>query len=85
MCLAVPFKLIEINGTEATADRDGINRTIRVDFIKDPQPGDYVLVHAGFAIEKIAEKQAEEDLQTARELAEELRKISAEIMERYEK
>ncbi len=83
MCLAVPFRLIRINGNEALADRSGVSRNVRVDFIKDPRPGDYVLVHAGFAIEKIDEKQAEEDLQTAGELAEELKKISQEIEQRH--
>lgn len=83
MCLAVPFELKEINGTEALAERDGISRRIRVDFIESPKAGDYVLVHAGFAIERVEQVQAEEDLQTARELAEELQKISEEINSRF--
>ena len=62
MCLAVPLKLIEINGNEAVAESLGLRRKIRVDYIDSPQPGEYVMVHAGFAIERLPEKQALEDL-----------------------
>ena len=85
MCLAVPFEIKEINGNEAIACRAGIARTVRIDFIKDAKPGDHVLVHAGFAIEKVRRDQAEEDLETARELEEELKKIAAQINERQVK
>ncbi len=69
MCLAVPFRLIEINGKDATGEALGMRRSIRVDFIPDPKPGDYVMVHAGFAIERLAEQQALEDLESWGELA----------------
>ena len=62
MCLAVPLQLIEINGNDAVGERDGIRRNIRVDFIDKPQLGDYVMVHAGFAIERLPEQQALEDI-----------------------
>ena len=61
MCLAVPLKLIEINGKTAIGEAMGMTRQLRVDFIKDPQVGDYVMVHAGFAIERLPEGQARED------------------------
>ena len=73
MCLAVPLKLIEINGTEAVGDAMGVQRKIRVDFIPEPKIGDYVIVHAGFAIERLPEQQALEDLETWEELDEALR------------
>ena len=63
MCLAVPLKLIEINGKSATGEAMGMTRQLRVDFIKDPRVGDYVMVHAGFAIERLPEGQALEDLE----------------------
>lgn len=63
MCLAVPLKLIEINGKEAVAESLGLRRSVRVDFIEDPRPGDYVIVHAGFAIERLPERQALEDIE----------------------
>lgn len=63
MCLAIPLKLIEVNGKNATGEAMGMTRQIRVDFIKEPKVGDYVIVHAGFAIERLPENQAQEDLQ----------------------
>jgi hydrogenase expression/formation protein HypC len=69
MCLAVPLKLIEINGNDAVGEALGMRRSIRVDFIPEPQVGDYVIVHAGFAIERLPQQQAEDDLETWRELA----------------
>ena len=45
-----------------------MRRSVRVDFIPDPKPGDYVMVHAGFAIERLPEEQAMEDLETWEEL-----------------
>ena len=77
MCLAVPLKLVEINGMEGVGERDGIRRKLRLDFIPDPKIGDYVMLHAGFAIERLASGQAEEDMAAAREVEEELRKLYA--------
>ena len=62
MCLAVPLKLTEINGKSAVGEAMGMQREIRVDFIEEPKIGDYVIVHAGFAIERLPEQQALEDL-----------------------
>ena len=63
MCLAVPLQLIEINGNAAVGEAMGMKRQIRVDFIENPQIGDYVIVHAGFAIERLPEQQAMQDLE----------------------
>ena len=68
MCLAVPLKLIEINGRDAVGESLGMRRPLRVDFIPDPKPGDYVIVHAGFAIERLPEEQALADLESWEEL-----------------
>lgn len=62
MCLAIPLRLTEINGSTAVGEAMGMTREIRVDFIPDPKIGDYVIVHAGFAIERLPEQQALEDL-----------------------
>lgn len=62
MCLAIPLKLIEVNGKNAVGEALGMRRELRVDFIPDPRPGDYVIVHAGFAIERLPENQAMEDI-----------------------
>ena len=75
MCLAVPLKLIEIEGNDGVAERDGITRSVRLDFIKEPKLGDYVIVHAGFAIERLNEAQALADIEAAKEIEDELRKL----------
>ena len=68
MCLAVPLKIVEINDREAVAESMGMKRKIRVDFIDTPRIGEYVIVHAGFAIERLPEEQALADLETWEEL-----------------
>ena len=73
MCLAVPLKLIEINGNSAVGEAMGMKRQIRVDFIENPQIGDYVIVHAGFAIERLPEQQAMQDLEAWEEVQNALR------------
>ena len=73
MCLAVPLRLIEINGKDAVGEAMGMRRAVRVDFIPEPKLGDYVMVHAGFAIERLEETQALEDLETWEELRDALR------------
>lgn len=69
MCLAVPLKLIEINGKTATGEAMGMTREVRVDFIPDPKIGDFVIVHAGFAIERLPEQQAMDDLEAWEEVS----------------
>lgn len=73
MCLAVPLKIVEINGKDAIGERHGIRRNIRLDFIADAKPGDYVIVHAGFAIEKLNAEQAEANMAAAKEVEDALR------------
>lgn len=75
MCLAVPLKIVEINGKDAVGEKDGVRRKIRLDFIKEPKIDDYVIVHAGFAIEKLGKEQAEEDLEAIREVEDALENL----------
>ena len=70
MCLAIPLRLAEINGNEAVAESSGLRRRVRVDFIDGPRVGDYVIVHAGFAIERLSEEQALLDIEAWNELGE---------------
>ena len=72
MCLAVPLRIVEINGQDAVGARDGIRRPIRLDLIKEPKLGDYVMVHAGFAIERVEPEEAQLSQDLAREVEEEL-------------
>lgn len=53
MCLAVPAKLISVQDKYAYAETMGIRQKINIQLIEEPSPGDHVLIHAGFAIEKI--------------------------------
>lgn len=69
MCLAVPFKIVEMNGLNAIGESFGIKRKIRLDFIREPKIGEYVIVHAGFAIERLAEEQALANLAAFSEVA----------------
>ncbi len=64
MCLAIPLKLVEIDGKRAVGEAMGMRRELRVDFIDAPRLGEYVIVHAGFAIERLGERQALEDLES---------------------
>lgn len=74
MCIAVPAIIEEINGNEAVVNYGGVKLTTNITFIKDAAIGDYVLIHAGCAVEKLDKKEAEETLQIFRELAEVLEK-----------
>jgi hydrogenase expression/formation protein HypC len=60
MCLAVPMKVIEVSDNTARVEVGGTQRTIGLDII-DPKPniGEYVIVHAGFAINVIDEEEAQ--------------------------
>ena len=70
MCLAVPAKIIEIqNQTNALCDFNGIQKTVDVSLITEPRVGDWVIVHVGFALNKIDETKAQETLSLMSELA----------------
>ena len=69
MCLAVPGKIIEIDGTTAQVDFGGVTREASLILVPEATVDEYVLVHAGFAIELLNESEAEETLKLFRELA----------------
>ena len=75
MCLAIPLRITQIDGLDAVGERDGIRRRIRLDFIPEPKLGDYVIVHAGFAIERLSPERAEESIAAAREVEEALQEV----------
>ncbi len=58
MCLAIPGKIISIKGEEALVDFDGLQKEINITLVKTAQPGDFLVVHAGFAIQKISSDDA---------------------------
>lgn len=67
MCLAIPGKVVEIKQNLAKVDFGGIMREVDISLV-DVSLGDYVLVHAGFAIETINEEEAERSLDLWKEL-----------------
>ncbi len=69
MCLAIPSKIVEIENDLGIIDVDGVQRQVSLFLLENPQIGDYVIVHAGFAIHKIDESVAMESLQILREAA----------------
>ncbi|MDJ0720456.1 MAG: HypC/HybG/HupF family hydrogenase formation chaperone [Desulfobacterales bacterium] len=69
MCLAIPSKIIEINDNMGTIDVAGVQREASMLLLEDPQVGDWVIVHAGFAIQKVDEAAAQESLRYLREAA----------------
>ena len=69
MCLAIPSKIVNIENNVATIDVDGVKREASLLLIENPRVGDYVIVHAGFAINKINEEDALESLNLLRKAA----------------
>lgn len=75
MCLAIPGKVIEIsadNPDQALVDVVSVRRRVDLGLLQDdrPQPGDWVLIHVGFAMSKISEQDAHDQMQTLRMLGE---------------
>lgn len=73
MCLAVPLKILSIEGNKARAKAGGVAREIRVDFLPGVAVGDFVIVHAGFAIERLDPEEARLDLEAWEEVEDALR------------
>jgi len=67
VCLAVPGKIVKINGDIAKVDYGGIVRNANISLV-DVKEGDYVIVHAGFAIQVIDEREAKETIKIFREI-----------------
>ena len=75
MCLAIPGKILEVfpgGFSTGMVDVAGVRRKVNLGLLQDenPQPGDWVLIHVGFALSKISEKDAEDQMQTLRVLGE---------------
>lgn len=69
MCIAVPAKIEEILKDDAIVNYDGVKVKVNIMLIEDPKIGEYVLVHAGCAIQKIDENYANETLDIFKELS----------------
>ncbi|MDH7602393.1 MAG: HypC/HybG/HupF family hydrogenase formation chaperone [Armatimonadota bacterium] len=67
MCLAVPMKIIQIEGLNAEVEVEGIRRRARLDLLPNAKVGDYVLIHAGMAIALVDEEEAQNTLSLFKE------------------
>ena len=72
MCLAIPAKIVKIENGMGTIDMDGTQREVSLILQEDARVGDYVIVHAGFAIYRVDEEEALESLKFLRQMVTEL-------------
>jgi len=72
MCLAIPSRIVKIEDQMAVIDVDGVTREASLLLLEDARVGDYVIVHAGFALHKIDEETARESLALLRDVADRL-------------
>jgi hydrogenase expression/formation protein HypC len=70
LCVAVPLQIKEIKGNRAVLESLGVIMEADISLIADPQPGEYVMVHAGIAISKVETAEAKITVALFRELAE---------------
>lgn len=69
MCLGVPMQVVSLHDDMVTAEMDGVQREASLMMLGEPVAvGDYVIVHAGFAIARIDPAEAQETLRLMREL-----------------
>ena len=68
MCVAIPARIMEINGTDAVVDIEGIRRQASLMLVEGARVGDYVILHAGFAITVVDEEEASKSLALLREM-----------------
>ncbi|MBN1952831.1 MAG: HypC/HybG/HupF family hydrogenase formation chaperone [Bacteroidales bacterium] len=68
MCLGIPAKILKTDGDYADANINGATIRVGLQLLEDVQVGDYVLVHTGYALEKLSEEEAMETLETLRQL-----------------
>lgn len=69
MCLGVPAKILEAGDGTAIVELGGVRREISLMLVDDVSVGEWVIIHAGFAIEKLSEEEAERTLALFREIA----------------
>ena len=72
MCIAVPLEVREITGNIAKAGVGNAIREVYLDLMDEVKVGDFILVHAGFAIEKLDKEEAEKTLSLFKEIVDEI-------------
>ncbi len=68
MCLAVPMRVTRVEGEEGRADLGGVEKEVNLCLLGKIKVGDWIIVHAGFAIQKLDEEEAEKTLSALREM-----------------
>ncbi|MGB8657564.1 MAG: HypC/HybG/HupF family hydrogenase formation chaperone [Candidatus Zixiibacteriota bacterium] len=68
MCLGIPVKVVEKEGSTGVAELKGVRRTISLELLEEVNVGDWVILHAGFAIQKVDQEEAEKTLKLFEEL-----------------
>ena len=69
MCLAVPVKVVSIEGNDAEVEIGGVRRRVSIILTPEARVGDYVLLHTGYAINVVNESEAQETLKILEEMA----------------
>jgi hydrogenase expression/formation protein HypC len=70
MCLGVPAKVLRIDGEWAWVDVNRVHLKVNTALVADVKPGDYVIVHAGFAIQKLSPEEGESTLELFKQIVE---------------
>ena len=68
MCLGIPMKVVKIDGDEGVVVSGGLRKKANFSLMKNVRPGEYILMHAGFAIEKIKVAEARKTLRALRNM-----------------
>ena len=68
MCLAVPMRVVSIEGTGGVVELGGVEQPVNFSLLPDASPGEYVIVHAGFALERLDEAEARRTIELINEL-----------------
>ncbi len=69
MCLGIPVRIVQIEGQSAVVELGGTRREVSLLLLENVKAGDWVILHAGFAIQKLDEEEAGKTLALLRELA----------------
>ncbi len=68
MCLAVPMRVVSVEGATGTVELGGVKQPVNFTLLPDVAPGEYVIVHAGFALERLDETEARRTIELINEL-----------------
>ena len=70
MCLAIPARVVAINGDMATAQMEGVSVEACIIMLPEVKIGDYILIHAGYALQRLDEEEAQITLDYLRQMEE---------------